>query len=136
MKILQKIIFTIVGVILFAILALVISDFRNPSYSQIKLSCEEAIAKSPHSKTLEEWMNQSNIPKSRRGDGILNEETRELAISQGRLRDPTNKAVSYKYFQITVRGGYIARHVCYGYFYISTEGDIIDYDIYDINYGM
>lgn len=127
MKILRKFVFALGGVLACAVLALKIAQLGLHSYSEIKTSCDEAMAKSPNAETLEEWMDEIGIPETARGS---------YGNPEQKLRDPLKKAVSCKYFQINVRGGYLSRHVCYGYFYLSANGEVVDYTIYSIYYGM
>ena len=113
----------------------ILTDDTAP-YSELKASCEDALTKSPRSAALDTWLGANHI-SSQRVAGPLDESFKGILVSNGISSSNANRAASCTYFEsLRVRGGFLSKHVAYGYFVFTAEGSLLDYNIHDIYYGM
>jgi hypothetical protein len=122
----------IIGILFVAIVP---SANNYPSYSELKTSCDAALTSSQHSEALDKWMSKFQILPQRRNDPI-DDSFKSILISNGISRSAVDSAVTCTYFEQRVQGGFLSRHVCYGYFVFGPGGALIEYNIHDIFYGM
>jgi hypothetical protein len=108
---------------------------NHPSYSELKKSCDTALSQSPDTKTVDKWMKKYQLKPQRWNDPI-DKSFRDILITSGISKSAVDKGFTCTSFEQRVRGGFLSRHVCYGYFVFDSEGLLIEYKIYDIFYGM
>lgn len=107
---------------------------RGPSYTELKESCYDALAKSPRSETLDAWMEANHI--GGRHSAVGDDDKDHFVSYLGMPTETVDKAVACTSFQTEVRGGLLSRHMVYGYFLFSADGTLVDSRIRDIYFGL
>jgi hypothetical protein len=122
----------IMALVVVCIVLLVCSVFLGPpSVSKLEKGCAVALEKSPSAETLEAWLVKSRIRYQKR-EAPYDEMFKEVLEYNGITRAELEQSKSCIYFEnVPVRGGFLARHLAYGYFVFSADGSSISHTMHD-----